>query len=84
MPAARPAVQSLRGSKIREVANAGFGAPRGWLESSPELWREMVLTNVYGAAITIRAALPELQKSEGDVLLTSSVAGRRVLLHLLS
>jgi aspartate/methionine/tyrosine aminotransferase len=27
MPAARPAVQSLRGSKIREVANAGFGDP---------------------------------------------------------
>jgi NADP-dependent 3-hydroxy acid dehydrogenase YdfG len=61
------------------VVNAGFGAPRGWLESSPEHWRDMVLTNVYGAAITIRAALPELQKTEGDVLLTSSVAGRRVL-----
>jgi aspartate/methionine/tyrosine aminotransferase len=27
MPAARPAVQSLRASKIREVANAGFGDP---------------------------------------------------------
>ena len=27
MPAARPAVQLLRGSKIREVANAGFGDP---------------------------------------------------------
>jgi len=27
MSAARPAVQSLRGSKIREVANAGFGDP---------------------------------------------------------
>jgi aspartate/methionine/tyrosine aminotransferase len=27
MPAARPVVQSLRGSKIREVANAGFGDP---------------------------------------------------------
>ena len=27
MPAARPAVRSLRGSKIREVANAGFGDP---------------------------------------------------------
>ena len=61
------------------VVNAGFGAPRGWLESDPEHWRDMVLTNVYGAAITIRAALPALQASRGDVLVMSSVAGRRVL-----
>jgi len=61
------------------VVNAGFGAPRGWLESSPEHWRDMVLTNVYGAAISIRAALPALLESSGDVLVTSSVAGRRVL-----
>ena len=27
-------------------ANAGFGAARGFLEDSPEHWREMVLTNV--------------------------------------
>src|SRR4051812_15386318 len=31
-------------------ANAGFGAKRGWLEETPEHWREMVLTNVLGAA----------------------------------
>lgn len=61
------------------VVNAGFGAPRGWLESSPEHWRDMVLTNVYGAAITVRAALPALLESKGDVLFMSSVAGRRVL-----
>jgi NADP-dependent 3-hydroxy acid dehydrogenase YdfG len=61
------------------VANAGFGAPRGWLESSPEHWRDMVLTNVYGAAISIRAGLPALLESNGDLLLTSSVAGRRNL-----
>jgi NADP-dependent 3-hydroxy acid dehydrogenase YdfG len=61
------------------VVNAGFGAPRGWLESSPEHWHDMVLTNVYGAAISIRAALPQLLHSKGDVLVTSSVAGRRVL-----
>src|SRR5947209_2805630 len=28
-------------------ANAGFGAPRGFLESSVEHWRSMVLTNVF-------------------------------------
>src|SRR5437899_2804545 len=31
-------------------ANAGFGAKRGFLEESPEHWKAMVLTNVYGAA----------------------------------
>ena len=41
-------------------ANAGFGASRGFLEESPEHWRSMVLTNVYGAALTIRASLPTL------------------------
>ena len=60
-------------------ANAGFGAPRGFLESTVEHWRDMVLTNVYGAALTIRATLPALKDSRGHVLLTGSVAGRRVL-----
>lgn len=60
-------------------ANAGFGARRGWLEESPEHWRDMVLTNVLGAAYTVRAAIPELKASRGHVLLTGSVAGRRAL-----
>ena len=59
--------------------NAGFGAPRGFLESTPEHWREMVLTNVYGLALTIRATLPALRDSRGHMLLTGSVAGRRAL-----
>ncbi|MEA2315732.1 MAG: hypothetical protein QOI03_2424 [Solirubrobacteraceae bacterium] len=60
-------------------ANAGFGGPRGFLSDTPEHWREMVLTNVYGAALTIRASIPALRDSRGHLLLTSSVAGRRVL-----
>ena len=61
-------------------ANAGFGAKRGFLEESPELWRSMVLTNVYGAALTIRATLPHLlERGDGHFLITSSVAGRRAL-----
>jgi NADP-dependent 3-hydroxy acid dehydrogenase YdfG len=60
-------------------ANAGFGGPRGFLADTPEHWREMVLTNVYGAALTVRAALPALKETTGHVLLTSSVAGRRAL-----
>jgi NADP-dependent 3-hydroxy acid dehydrogenase YdfG len=61
-------------------ANAGFGASRGFLEESPEHWRSMVLTNVYGVALTIRATLPHLlERGDGHFLVTSSIAGRRVL-----
>jgi NADP-dependent 3-hydroxy acid dehydrogenase YdfG len=60
-------------------ANAGFGAPRGFLESDPEHWRAMVLTNVYGCALTIRATVNALKESRGHLLLTGSVAGRRAL-----
>ena len=39
----------------------------------------MVLTNVYGAALTLRATIPALKRLARALLLTSSVAGRRVL-----
>ncbi|HUB04917.1 MAG TPA: SDR family NAD(P)-dependent oxidoreductase, partial [Solirubrobacteraceae bacterium] len=60
-------------------ANAGFGASRGFLNETPEFWRSMVLTNVYGAALTIRAAFTALKEARGHLLLTGSVAGRRAL-----
>jgi NADP-dependent 3-hydroxy acid dehydrogenase YdfG len=60
-------------------ANAGFGAARGFLADTPEHWREMVLTNVLGAAYTIRATLPALKETTGHVVLTGSVAGRRAI-----
>jgi NADP-dependent 3-hydroxy acid dehydrogenase YdfG len=61
-------------------ANAGFGATRGFLEETPEHWRSMVLTNVLGVALTIRATLPHLlERNAGHYLITSSVAGRRAL-----
>ena len=60
-------------------ANAGFGGPRGFLNDTVEHWREMVLTNVYGAALTLRATIPALKETRGHLLLTSSVAGRRAL-----
>jgi NADP-dependent 3-hydroxy acid dehydrogenase YdfG len=60
-------------------ANAGFGGARGFLADTPEHWREMVLTNIYGVALTLRATIPALKESRGHLLLTSSVAGRRVL-----
>jgi NADP-dependent 3-hydroxy acid dehydrogenase YdfG len=61
-------------------ANAGFGATRGFLEETPEHWRSMVLTNVLGPALTIRATLPHLlERGDGHYVITSSVAGRRAL-----
>jgi NADP-dependent 3-hydroxy acid dehydrogenase YdfG len=60
-------------------ANAGFGAARGFSEGDPEQWKEMVLTNVYGVALSIRAAMEPLKESQGHLLITSSVAGRRAL-----
>ena len=61
-------------------ANAGFGAKRGFLEETPEHWRSMVLTNVLGVALTIRATLPHLlERGTGHYVLTSSVAGRRAV-----
>jgi NADP-dependent 3-hydroxy acid dehydrogenase YdfG len=61
-------------------ANAGFGASRGFLEESVEHWRSMILTNVYGVALTIRATLPHLlERGDGHFVVTSSVAGRRAL-----
>jgi NADP-dependent 3-hydroxy acid dehydrogenase YdfG len=60
-------------------ANAGFGAPRGFLESDVDHWKSMVLTNVYGAALTIRATMEQLKAAQGHLLLTGSVAGRVAL-----
>jgi NADP-dependent 3-hydroxy acid dehydrogenase YdfG len=61
-------------------ANAGFGGARGFLNETPDHWRSMVLTNVYGVALTIRATLPHLlERGDGHYLITGSVAGRRVL-----
>ena len=59
-------------------ANAGFGANRSFSREgdSPEHWREMVLTNVLGAAYTVRATFDAVREARGHFLLTGSVAGR--------
>jgi NADP-dependent 3-hydroxy acid dehydrogenase YdfG len=61
-------------------ANAGFGAKRGFLEESVEHWKSMIDTNVFGAALSIRASLGHFRsQNRGHLLLTSSIAGRRTL-----
>ena len=80
-------VQALAGAALESFdridavfANAGFGAVRGFLEESPDQWRSMLLTNVLGVALTVRATLPHLlERGTGHYLITGSVAGRRAL-----
>jgi NADP-dependent 3-hydroxy acid dehydrogenase YdfG len=59
-------------------ANAGAFTPTSFLHGTgtPQQWREMVLTNVYGTALTARACLPHLARTRGHLILTGSVAGR--------
>jgi NADP-dependent 3-hydroxy acid dehydrogenase YdfG len=58
-------------------ANAGRGGePGGFSKADPEVWRDMLLTNVLGVALTVQACLPALRKSRGHILLTGSAAGR--------
>jgi NADP-dependent 3-hydroxy acid dehydrogenase YdfG len=59
-------------------ANAGFGGARSFLGDSVEHWKAMLDTNVYGAALSIRASLGAFrEQNSGHILLTGSVAGRR-------
>jgi NADP-dependent 3-hydroxy acid dehydrogenase YdfG len=60
-------------------ANAGFGGARGFEKGTPDEWKDMILTNVYGVALTIRATAQPLRETKGHLVLTSSVAGRRAL-----
>ena len=60
-------------------ANAGFTAGTGRYASgdpTPNEWKDMILTNVLGAALTARATLPEIVKAKGHFFLVGSVAGR--------
>ena len=57
------------------VANAGCRTSDGLADGDPAGWRDMVLTNVLGPALLIRAALPALKQTGGRIVLVGSVAG---------
>ncbi len=60
------------------LANAGvYYSGGGFADGNPERWKDMILTNVYGAGLTIRASLAALKISKGHILLLGSAAGRR-------
>ncbi|WP_261719897.1 SDR family oxidoreductase [Streptomyces sp. FZ201] len=57
------------------VANAGFATHDSVAEGDPSGWPEMVLTNVLGPALLIRASIDALKESRGRIVLIGSVAG---------
>ena len=62
------------------VVNAGVGAYGSFLELPPEDLEAMIDVNVKGALYAVRAALPELLKSDAaDIVTIASEAGRRGL-----
>jgi NADP-dependent 3-hydroxy acid dehydrogenase YdfG len=74
--AIRTAVQSW-GRLDNVVINAGFSLPGSLTDHVPEAMRAMVLTNVLGPALVVRACLPHLKESRGRLVLLGSVAGTK-------
>jgi len=59
-------------------ANAGTGgAPGGFSGADAESWKTLLMTNVYGLALTLQATAEALKASKGHAVITGSVAGRR-------
>lgn len=57
------------------IANAGFGVAGAVADMSADDWRRQFDTNVVGAAMTARYALPELNKTGGRLVLIGSIMG---------
>ena len=72
------AVGTLEGLDV-VFANAGIGAGGDLLSGDPARWAEMVMTNVYGVALTVKATLPALIERRGRLVMTGSVTGRKAM-----
>ena len=61
-------------------ANAGMGvSTAGTEEGDPQEWEKMININVNGLIYTAKASLPELRKTTGHFIITSSIAGKITL-----
>jgi short-subunit dehydrogenase len=56
-------------------ANAGFGVVGAFRDLSVDDYRRQFETNVFGVLRTVSAALPEIEKTNGNVVIIGSVAG---------
>ncbi|HKJ88146.1 MAG TPA: SDR family oxidoreductase [Gammaproteobacteria bacterium] len=72
--------------RIDGLVNAAglFGGERGLLDLSPELWREVLDTNLTGAFLCLRAVVPHLIRTGGGVVVnvTSGAAVRTGFLNV--
>jgi len=57
------------------VANAGFGVVGAFAELTLADYRRQFETNVFGVLRTLKAALPEVVRTRGQLVVTGSVAG---------
>ncbi len=57
------------------VASAGFATIGDLEQGDPDEWRSMVLTNVLGPAVLIKAALSALRAGRGRIVLVGSTVG---------
>ena len=57
------------------IANAGFGVVGPLKKLTVEDYRRQFETNVFGVLRTIYAALPEMEKSKGNIAIVGSVSG---------
>lgn len=73
--AAVAATRSRFGAVDLVVANAGFGVVGPVEQLSLDDFRRQFETNVFGVLHTVKAALPELERTHGRLVLIGSVSG---------
>jgi short-subunit dehydrogenase len=57
------------------IANAGFGVSGPLKQLSIQDYRRQFETNVFGVLRTVYAALPQIEKTKGNIVIIGSVAG---------
>ena len=57
------------------ITNAGLSCFGEVEKTRPEVAKQVIDTNIYGSLFPIMAAIPELKKSKGSIMLISSLAG---------
>jgi NAD(P)-dependent dehydrogenase (short-subunit alcohol dehydrogenase family) len=59
------------------IANGGIAGSASMLNFSPDEFKAVVDSNIYGSYFPIKAGLPEIHKNKGSVVFISSLAGLR-------